>query len=267
MIRFAGKTDPGHRAGANEDAIGWDTDRHLWFVADGMGGHAEGQMASGLVKETLLTSGASASVEKTVLLAHTTIGDRARLEPEYTGMASTVVCAEIHGRTCRIVWVGDSRAYLFREETLRQITRDHSLIERLREQQDLTPTQIRADPDRHRVTQALGLDSPKPSVATIRLQVGDRVLLCSDGLTEELDDAAILQILNANPSPETAVPALITGALEHGGHDNVSAIVVSYDGGGWLSLNGPSSHTVLIWLLLGTVALGGAAMWYFLGRH
>ena len=182
-------------------------------------------------------------------------------------MASTVVSAEIHGRTCRIVWVGDSRAYLFREGTLRQITRDHSLIERLREQQDLTPAQIRADPDRHRVTQALGLESPKPSVAAVSLQPGDRVLLCSDGLTEELDDAAILRILDANPSPETAVPALITGALEHGGHDNVSAIVVSYDGRDWLGLTGPSSHTVLIWLLLGTVALGGAAMWYFLRKH
>jgi protein phosphatase len=265
MIRFAGKTDAGRRP-ANEDAIGWDAERHLWFVADGMGGHAEGQMASGMVKEVLLTRAASTPLEQAVMWAHVAIQDRGRQESQYAGMATTVVCAEIHGARCTIVWVGDSRAYLHRESTLRRLTRDHSFIERLQEQQDLTPTQIRSDPDRHRVTRALGLECPEPSVATVDLHRGDRILLCSDGLTGELEDAVILQVLNAQQSPEAAVAALIGSALEHGGQDNVSAIVVSYDGRDWLSWIRASSRAALIRLLLGTAA-AGAVMWYLLRKH
>jgi protein phosphatase len=199
--------------------------------------------------------------------AHVEIQKRAREDSQYAGMAATVVCAELRGARCTIVWVGDSRAYLHREATLRRLTRDHSFIELLREQQDLTPTQIRTDPDRHRVTRALGLECPEPSVATVRLQSGDRILLCSDGLTEELEDAVLLQILNAHPSPEAAVPALIDVALEHGGHDNVSAIVVRYDGGDWLRQMTPPSRAALIGLLLGAAAAVGAVTWYLLGKH
>ena len=268
MIRFAGKTDRGRRLSVNEDAIGWDTDRHLWFVADGLGGHAQGQMASGLVKETLLTGSTSDSVEQAVLRAHAAIQDRAHQEGDYAGMASTVVCADVRGTVCRIVWVGDSRAYLYRAGTLRRLTRDHSLIEQLRQLQDLTPEQIRANPDRHRVTQALGLESPVPSVAIVPLRPGDRILLCSDGLTDDLEDAAILGILSENPLLEQAVDALITGALEHGGQDNVSVIVISYDGRVLWRLRDPATRMTLMWILLGSAALiVGIAVWNFLHKH
>jgi serine/threonine protein phosphatase PrpC len=266
MIRFAGKTDPGLRAGVNEDAIGWDTDHQLWFVADGVGGRAAGQMASGIVKETFLRRAMPASLIDTTMQAHTRIRDRATRESQCAGMASTVVCAQIHRTTCRIVWVGDSRAYLYRQRTLQRITRDHSFIELLRERESLTPAQIQSDPDRHRLSQSLGVAQPEPSLATVRLQHGDRLLLCTDGLTGELEDAAILETLQSHPLPEEAVAALIATALEHGGEDNISVIVMNF-GRRWRLPSELTPKTVWLWLALASLGCVGAGAWHWMRKH
>jgi PPM family protein phosphatase len=263
MIRFEGKTDPGRRNGTNEDALGWDTDHNVWFVADGVGGRAAGQMASGIVKECLLRRAADTSVRDAIMMAHAAIVERAAREPEYTGMASTVVCAQIHRDSCEIVWVGDSRAYLYRQDTLRQLTRDHSFMEQLLDEHELTTKEILEHPNRDKLTNFLGGRLPQPSVTTVPLQKGDRVLLCSDGLTKELESPVILEILRGNPAAQTAVPALISSALSMGGRDNVSVIVIDFEGIRWFERR----NIFLVGLIVATMGLGGAAAWYFFRKH
>jgi PPM family protein phosphatase len=267
MIRFAGKTDPGRRAGTNEDAMGWDSEHHLWFIADGVGGRAAGQMASGIVKESLLRRAPQRSLREAIHAAHAAIVERICREPDYAGMASTVVCAQIKGDTCDVAWVGDSRAYLYRQRTLRQLTRDHTFAERLRNEHELTTQEILQDPNRDKLTHSLGGRLPEPSLAAVPLQKRDRILLCSDGLTNELDPATIAEILRVNPTAETAVPELVARALENGGEDNVSVIVIDYRCSRTFAWQRLSVRVVLAGLFLVTLSAAGVVVWYFLKRH
>jgi len=267
MIRFAALTDPGKRDGENQDAIGADPDHGSWFIADGMGGHAAGSVASGVVKRTLLELAGAVPLEQAILLAHEAVAADAAAHLEHSGMGSTVVAAQLSGSNCTVAWVGDSRAYLWRRSRLQALSRDHSLVEGLRELQGLSDTQVREHPNRHMLTQTLGLGSPVPGRADVRLRTGDRILLCSDGLNDELTDAAIAAVLRAHPAPEAAADALIAAALEHGGNDNVSVVLVAYDGRG----NGEPATAlhprtvVLLSVIAGiTVALLTAALWWLL---
>src|SRR5512145_1408431 len=113
-MRFAARTHPGRRGGQNEDSMGWDEASGLWFVADGMGGHAAGDVASRIVKETLLKTAGSSQLDKAVSQAHDSVVSAATENPENTNMGSTVVAARIAGRAAEVVWVGDSRAYMWR---------------------------------------------------------------------------------------------------------------------------------------------------------
>jgi serine/threonine protein phosphatase PrpC len=271
MFRFAARTDVGKRGGENQDAIGADPDHGMWFVADGMGGHAAGSVASAVVKSTLLEHAGAMALDLAILRAHEAVVANAAAEPNHTGMGSTVVAAQLTGSKCTIAWVGDSRAYLWHRGRLRAISRDHSLIEGLREQQGLSETQVREHPNRHMVTQTLGLGSPVPSHCELRLRARDSVLLCSDGLNDELTDAAIADVLRAHPTPEAAADALIAAALEHGGNDNVSVVLITYDGRGKGESATPlQARTVIVLSLVAgvTVALALAALWWALyGRH
>jgi protein phosphatase len=226
MISFATRTHPGNREGQNEDSVGSDAGHATWFVADGMGGHAAGSVASSIVKETLLSVAGTVPLTDAVLRAHETVVANAVSTPEHAGMGSTVVAINITGSTCTVVWVGDSRAYLWRGQRLRQLTRDHSLVERLRTQENLSTTRMRVHPQRHVVTQTLGIGTPVPSRRDERLRSGDWILLCSDGLNDELTDAAIADVLRASKTPDQAGDALIAAALTRGGHDNVSVVIV-----------------------------------------
>ncbi len=256
MAQFAARTHAGRRGGENEDAIGWDVADRLWFVADGMGGHAAGHVASRIVKETLLAHAQDAHLDQAVLKAHEAVLAAAATRDEYNGMGSTVVSARINDGTCTVVWVGNSRAYLLRRRKLRSLTRDHSFIELLREEQGLSETELHAHPKRHLVTQSLGKGEPVPSLIETALRRGDRLLLCSDGLNDELTDQEIAAALSANPRPDAAADALIAAALEKGGRDNVSVVVLEYDGPpgrtGSRELSGPV--LVLISVLGGVIA-------------
>ena len=139
-MRYAGRTHPGRRGGQNEDSIGWDEVRQLWFVADGMGGHASGEVASSIVKQTLLEPGAPSLLEA-VHRAHEAIARAAALAN--SNMGSTVVALRLQAREGEIVWVGDSRGYLWRDRVLQPVTRDHSFLELLREQENLSDEQLR----------------------------------------------------------------------------------------------------------------------------
>src|SRR5262245_12780411 len=187
-MRFAGRTHPGRRGGQNEDSIGWDEGTGLWFVADGMGGHASGDVASRIVKETLLANAATATLEEDVRKAHAAVAAEADRNAAHSNMGSTVVAMRIASRQAEIVWVGDSRAYLWRDGTLSALTRDHSFLEILREHEHLSEAQLRGHPNKNLVTQTLGIGTPMPSVSTVPLRRRDWLLLCSDGLNDELED-------------------------------------------------------------------------------
>jgi protein phosphatase len=271
MIRFATRTDTGKRDGDNQDAIGADPDHATWFIADGMGGHAAGSVASGIVKSTLLELAGAVPLDHAILRAHEAVAANAAIQPEHTGMGSTVVAIHLTGSNCTVAWVGDSRAYLWRRGKLQAVSRDHSLIEGLREQQGLSETQVREHPNRHMVTQTLGLGNPVPSRCDVRLRAGDCILLCSDGLNDELTDTAIADVLRSNPTPEGAADALIAAALEHGGNDNVSVVLVAYDGRGKGEPATPLEARTIVLLSVAagvTVALAVAALWWLLyGKH
>jgi PPM family protein phosphatase len=229
-MRFAGRTHPGRRGGQNEDSIGWDEANGLWFVADGMGGHASGDVASRVVKETLLGDALKLPLREAVRKAHESVVTTAGGNTAYTNMGSTVVAMRLVDARAQIAWVGDSRAYLWRGQSLRQLTRDHSFLEILREQEHLSDTQLRGHPNKNLVTQTLGIGTPEPSVLDEPLRKRDWLLLCSDGLNDELEDGEIAAVLRAHSAPDAAADALIEAALARGGRDNVSAVVVEYDG-------------------------------------
>jgi len=230
MTTIKGCSDPGNRSGDNQDSIGWEEARSLAFVADGLGGHASGQVASGLVKQSLLQYVGNENLPSAVLRAHAAIIRAAAQDEHLEGMASTVVAVHIERRMAQIVWVGDSRAYLWRGGSIRRLTRDHSVVEDLRVQEGLSETQVREHPQRNEVYNVLGAGDPAPGIVELALRHGDWILLCSDGLNGELRDEEIAGILADATSPDDATQRLIAAALDHGGHDNVSAVVVDYDG-------------------------------------
>ena len=265
-MRYAGRTHPGRRDGPNEDSLGWDEARSLWFVADGMGGHASGEVASRIVKETLLAPSDS-SLETVVRNAHKAVIAAAALNPAHDNMGSTLVAARITERKGEIVWVGDSRAYLWRKKILQQLSRDHSFLELLRDQEHLSEEQLRGHPNKNLVTQTLGIGTPDPSVITIPLRTGDWLLLCSDGLNDELEDREIAEILGGHAAPEEAADALIAAALAKGGRDNVSVVVVEYDGPDGVSFAQTLKQNITPWLpvIVGILAaLAAAGLWPWL---
>jgi serine/threonine protein phosphatase PrpC len=242
MTEFAALTHPGNRDGENQDSIGWDTQHQLWFVADGMGGHASGEVASRVVKETLLAQAPLVGVPAAVLLAHEAVCREAQQVDPTRGMGSTVVTAQILNRSAQIVWVGDSRAYLWRGGQLQRLTRDHSYLEMLRQEENLSETALRNQQGSNVVTQALGMGTPDPSQADVPLRHNDWIILCSDGVPVELRDSEIAQTLATQSSPKAAADALLATTMQHGGRDNISIIVIPYDGasarGTWSLLPG-----------------------------
>lgn len=229
MLKVAGKTHPGRRPGENEDAIGWDNERKLWFVADGMGGHVSGQTASKVVKDCLLASDGRVAMADRLVQAHGAILEAAVADERLSGMGATAVVAGIVNRSLEVTWVGDSRAYLWRRDKLTQLSRDHSYVEMLREQNLLSEEQIRGHPHANLVTQTLGHGDPQPSQVKSRLRSGDWILLCSDGLNDELEDEEMADILRTSADVQEAVERLVAAALDRGGRDNTSAVLVEYE--------------------------------------
>ena len=227
---FAALTNVGNRGGENEDAVGWSEPDRLWFVADGMGGHAAGQIASGIVKEVLLRDSRETDLAVVALRAHEAVLAAARSREQWRGMGSTLVAARIDEGVCNVIWVGDSRAYLSRKGKLTQLTRDHSVAEELRMEEVLSEAEIQSDPRAKQITRALGQDNAAPSSNRVPLRRGDRIVLCSDGLHDEVSDSAIANLARRHADPNAAAKTLLEAALESGGRDNISVIVVDYDG-------------------------------------
>ena len=224
----AGLTHRGRVRARNEDSILTDPSGVLWAVADGMGGYGHGDVASDLVIDSLaaLTDDAdpAAALIRHLALANDLVRARAA---EVGQMGATVVAAIVQRAMAHVVWAGDCRAYLMRGGRLRLLTRDHSLVQDLIERGEITEAEAATHPESHVVTRAIGgAPSLEAESVSVPLLVGDRVLMCSDGLPRCVYDGTIAAILAQAATPPEACEALVREALEAGAPDNVSVIVI-----------------------------------------
>jgi protein phosphatase len=224
----------------NEDTSLVDEQDGLWAVADGMGGHRAGEVASAIAVRTLQEAfravpPTQVGLEGAAVAANTAIRAAAEQDPELYGMGTTLVAiARTEEDELAYVNVGDSRIYLLRSGELQRLTIDHSLVEELVQEGSLTPEEARTHPKRNIVTRALGIaDHVDVDGDTILPYTGDRYVLCSDGLTDEVEDDHVAGVLRRLADPDEAAAELVRLALEHGGRDNVTVLIVDVvdDGG------------------------------------
>ena len=232
---WAAATHQGLVRDHNEDALwprppdgrmaqGEATDDFLAAVADGMGGHVAGEVASRVAIEAAVATDGDAVAR--VLAANAAVLHTAHARPRFTGMGTTLTLAIFSGDIVEIGHIGDSRAYRYREGNLEQLTRDHSLVAEMVASGELRPEDATAHPFRSVITRALGLES---NIAVDLVQrdalPGDRFLLCSDGLTTMLESTQIAALLTERDGPAAAA-ALVEAANRAGGFDNTSVVVV-----------------------------------------
>lgn len=233
MLIAAAQTHTGCVRTHNEDNFISLPASGLWVVADGMGGHAAGEVASGMIVEEMASLGVAVSADdqRARFLARL---DRANERivgyAAANGLATvgaTVVALLIHDAEMSCAWAGDSRAYVLRDGALAPLTFDHSEIGALVRDGTMTEAEARLSPRRHVITRAIGITlDTVPDVVSGAVLDGDRFLLCSDGLTEHLDDDDLATILSQARTPEVAVDDLIGLTLARGARDNVTAVVV-----------------------------------------
>lgn len=231
MCRFGGATDTGNRRDHNEDTWQADPETGLWLVADGMGGHEAGEVAADIVSEVVGNGVMQGrSLTEAIHASHQAVLDAGREGRGVWGMGSTIVALQVSGFDYEIAWVGDSRIYLWDGENLGQISHDHSVVQDLLDQGYITREEALVHPEKNLITQALGsIDLQDVVVDTLTGQFlkGQQILLCSDGLNDEVRDEQIADILGQGQSEQDTVDALIKAALANGGSDNVTAILVS----------------------------------------
>lgn len=213
----------------NEDSIGWKGT--LLVLADGMGGHRAGEVASALVVEKVLALDTTTPDFKTALTTTLNLANQALLNyadehQECKGMGTTVVVVQVGADQIKVAHIGDSRAYLWRAGQCTQLTSDHSLVAELVRNGGITEEEAKNHPQRNILTRALGTAGPvEPEYREFAVQAGDRLLLCSDGLTVMLSNAEICEYLGGDASPQEVADRLVAAANERGGIDNISAIV------------------------------------------
>lgn len=226
---YAARSDVGSVREHNEDSYLVRTP--LFVVADGMGGHEAGEVASRIAVTTMEAhapkNGDPEALASAVTAANEAVINGSKDGTGKPGMGTTLTAAYIINDDVTIAQVGDSRAYLLHEGKIKRITKDHSLVADLIEQGRLTEEEARFHPQRSVITRALGSDiHMQPDLYTLRVEDGDRLLLCSDGLSSMVGDDAIEATLVANSVPSDACEALVDEALRCGGMDNVTVIVI-----------------------------------------
>ncbi len=221
-------TDTGRVRDGNEDSYLVDRRLALFAVADGMGGHRAGEVASATALEGLRNAvEAGTEIGDAVGRANSAVWDKAAADTQLAGMGTTLTAAWSDGTTLTVAHVGDSRAYLLRGETLQRVTVDHSLVEELIRDGRLTEEQAAVHPQRSIITRALGIDSSVAvDVYSLVLQANDRVMICSDGLTSMVRAAGITEILRRESDPTAAANALVDAANEAGGEDNITVVIL-----------------------------------------
>jgi len=264
-IEWQALSDVGRIRQNNQDFLGTheskEGDFSLFVVADGMGGHAAGEIASKMAVESVIDEFVShaaehdgprlaASIEK----ANTRICDAAKSDPSYQGMGTTCVALVMRSATATIAHVGDSRAYLLRDSRITQMTRDHSPIWEMMEKGEITREEARIHPSRNMISRSLGIKTnvsvelnPNP----IAVCSDDIFLLCSDGLTSRLDDSEILRIVLDSASLKDGCKELIRCANDRGGDDNISVILVKAISGQGEEKTG---HRIHSWWIFAAIA-------------
>ena len=238
-FRFTGLTDPGLVRSANQDAYYMDPEGRFVVVADGMGGHAGGEEASRIATQVIQNylvehwssnDSDSSLLEAAFMQANQAIVQDQQHHPERADMGTTAVAVLFRQQASWCAHVGDSRLYLWRSATLQQVTEDHTWVARALKSGDIEPDEARTHPYRHILSRCLGREDLRQiDIQPLNMQVGDRLLLCSDGLTEELADQMIASHLELHPAVDQAVVALIDAAKAKGGHDNITVVIVEID--------------------------------------
>jgi serine/threonine protein phosphatase PrpC len=252
-VQWAATTHPGIRRTSNEDAYCSRPDLGLFIVADGMGGHVAGEVASKIAVDAIESFiGETASDDSNLTwpfpvdpalgvdgsrlksafhLANRRLADEVAAAVDLRGMATTASTVLLKDESkAMLAHVGDSRIYLFRDNELERMTNDHSWVEEQMRAGLLSPLEARQHPWRNVVTRALsGGEDPEVDVKEVALQPGDRLLLCSDGLSSVVTDERIEEIMRAQPVPNEACQALVDEANGAGGPDNVTTLILQID--------------------------------------
>ena len=242
-MKVTGQTHIGLVRANNQDALDYGElapGARYAVVCDGMGGANGGNIASQIAVEVIGAriresfsaerggNGAEYMLESAMAAANIGVFDRALEQPELSGMGTTVVAVLVCDRTAHISHVGDSRLYLLRGDSLQPVTRDHSVVQEMIESGQITEEQAKSHPRRHFITRALGVtDSESGEYDELELQPGDRLLLCTDGLINMVEPERIRELMGL--PAEAATEALIQAALDGGGTDNVTVVLVDID--------------------------------------
>jgi protein phosphatase len=247
-VTAAGISDVGRKRKSNEDSYHIDPERGLFIVADGMGGHVAGEVASRLAVDTIqeflrmsdadseitwpfefdesLSAGGN-RIQAAIHLANREIVRHMQAQEDTRGMGTTVVTAVVADDACCIGHVGDSRAYLIRDGRIQQLTRDHTFVNEQVEKGFMSRAEAERHPARNILTRAVGsTEELRVDLSETRLQPGDRILLCSDGLSSMVDDPAILDAVQKHADLQEACKSLVALANERGGWDNVTAVLI-----------------------------------------
>jgi serine/threonine protein phosphatase PrpC len=246
-IHAAGDSHVGRVRQGNEDAF-WSGDS-VFAVADGMGGHLAGEVASATALGPVAAldghifpdrDGAIDALRMAVQQANRAVAQRAIDEPAFRGMGTTLTASLVEGRRLHLAHIGDSRAYLLRRGEFSQVTDDHTLVQHLINEGQITKDEARTHPQRSIITRAIGVGSELTvDTVTLELEQGDVVLLCSDGLTGVVDDDRIAETLKRFPDLDEATETLIDLANEAGGPDNITVLLLRYDE----TSSGPASRS------------------------
>jgi len=242
-LDYAGESDVGRVRANNEDRWLAAPDAGLFLVSDGMGGHFAGELASHLVVEVLpaqvckaigdardfTDSEAAARVVQAVARISRQMREESEGRPGLSGMGATLLMVLIRGMQALIVHMGDSRAYVWRKGTLRRLTTDHTIVQLLLDEGVLQPQEAGAHPGRNQLTRFIGMPGdPLPDVQLFDLLVGDRLLLCTDGLTSAVDDRQLSAILSEQADLQRSCHDLVDAANSAGGRDNITVLMLGF---------------------------------------
>ena len=238
-MRSCGNTDKGLKRNTNQDYLFCSDEPvgafpNLYIVADGMGGHKAGDHASHLAVERFVELADQTKQTNPVTMMRTLLNwvneevfQEAQSSDDYTGMGTTFVAVTIVNGKGYVVNVGDSRLYLVHDGSIRQVTLDHSLVEELVRSGELTPQEARRHPRKNIITRALGVnDEVLPDFFEIEVAPGDAILLCSDGLSNMIEDEELRDIVACDKDIDSKVKYLIDKANYYGGYDNIAAVLV-----------------------------------------
>ncbi|MDH5756247.1 MAG: protein phosphatase 2C domain-containing protein [Nitrospinota bacterium] len=243
MMEISGLTDKGKVRTHNEDAWFADGAMGLLVVSDGMGSEEGGALAAEIVVKTLpeiiMQEGTNIAnlndpfavdiISKQIVALNRNVFDSSRGKVNLAGMGATMVMALVRGDRAMIAHMGDSRAYLYRDDYLLALTKDHSVIRLLLDAGEITEEEVASHPARGKITRFIGMeDDVPPDISLIHLENGDRILLCSDGLTSMLGEKEIQEQLRKTVSPKAVCRYLVDAANMAGGKDNITAVLADW---------------------------------------